>query len=138
MKKHIGTIIAAAGLAVIGASIATSSMNCHGKDYITGTLIEKSDNCDRLYAHIVTDERARHHCDYSIQVKSELSSFKKQPDEPAYTIGILDTLGAEQLYNKLEVGAKVKFLKDSSRWVTAFRRGGYGVVSPTSIEVLEE
>ncbi len=108
-------------LGALPIAAITSMNNCQGREYLTGRAAEKT-SCHALNEELKVHESRKEECSYTLRVETQ---------EGDYTIGVLGN-------KDLAAGDEVKFLKQSTRWVTSFNENRKGFLSGESIEKLVE
>ena len=119
-KKHGLKSLAGLYAAAIGISIATSGMNCQGKEYKTGRVIGIESNCNRLVQSLKADESYLSKCKSTVLVNT---------DEGTYTIGLLG-----ETATPLNLQDRVRFVKKSTEYVTSFDQSHQGFLSAYKVE----
>lgn len=115
-KTGLLLLLGSVGL-VSAAAIATSNMNYQGREYLSGKIVEKT-NCYSLNEELKAHESRKKECSYTLKVETK---------EGDYTIGVLGN-------KDINSGDKVRFLKQSTRWVTSFNENRKGWLNAEHIE----
>ncbi|MBU1103946.1 MAG: hypothetical protein KJ600_05305 [Nanoarchaeota archaeon] len=118
MDKICGLIALWAG--ALGTACVSSYYNLHGEVELTGALTQKTNECGKLEKKLGVEEKDD--CTSTIAVETP---------EGKYVIGVLG-----QPEDNLTVGSKVKFLKQSSYWVTSFNQNNQGFLTAGNIKKL--